>query len=129
MEFPNGNESEDEKLDLKDVHICVSLEHIRKQLKSSDIELKECEIEVETKTAEFEDANEYEWGELCSVGRDHKIFYTALKVMGKGESVEIKTGDHVILENEDDRKQPFIAKVKKFYEDTKKTEKRMIVEW
>ena len=129
MEFPNENESEDEKSNMKDVHICVSLEHIRKQLKSSDVALEECEIEVESKTSGFEDANEYEWGELCSVGRGHKIFYTSLKVTGKGESVEIKTGDHVILENGDNRKRPFIAKVKKFYEDTKKTEKRMLVEW
>ena len=74
----------------------------------------------------------YEWSGQRLVGRDRKIFYTSLKISGpNGESIEIKTGDHITIENQDDRKQPFVAKVNKFYEDTKKKtdKKRVLVEW
>ena len=81
---------------------------------------------------EHDEINKYEWGGQRLVGRDHKVFYTSLKIFGaKGESVEIKTGNHITIENQDNRKQPFVAKVNKFYEDTKKEtdKKRCLVEW
>jgi len=93
------------------------------------------DTEVETSDAlnqSTEDVNKYEWGGQRLVGRDHKIFYTSLKISGaKGESIEIKTGNHITIENQDNRKQPFVAKVNKFYEDTKKEtdKKRVLVEW
>ena len=93
------------------------------------------DAEVETSDAlnqSTEDVNKYEWGGQRLVGRDHKIFYTSLKISGaKGESIEIKTGNHITIENQDNRKQPFVAKVNKFYEDTKKEtdKKRVLVEW
>ena len=98
----------------------------------SDIQF---DTEVETNEAlnqSTEDVNKYEWGGQRLVGRDHKIFYTSLKISGaKGESIEIKTGNHITIENQDNRKQPFVAKVNKFYEDTKKEtdKKRVLVEW
>ena len=131
MKFPNEKESEDEELDIRGVHICMSLEHIRKQLKSAKHDIGDCK--VETNIAESggdDDINTYEWDGLGWGGPFYqKIYYPALKVMGKGESVRIKRGDHVIIENADDRERPFVAKVKRFYEDTKKKEKRMLVEW
>ena len=60
------------------------------------------------------------------------MFYTSLKIFGaNGETIEIKTGNHITIENQDNRKQPFVAKVNKFYEDTKKEadKKRCLVEW
>ena len=98
----------------------------------SDIQF---DTEVETNEAlnqSTEDVNKYEWGGQRLVGRDHKIFYTSLKISGaKGECIEIKTGNHITIENQDNRKQPFVAKVNKFYEDTKKEtdKKRVLVEW
>ena len=83
-------------------------------------------IETEPET------NRYEWGGQRLVGRDHKVFYTSLKIFGAGrESIEIKTGNHITIGNQDNRKQPFIAKVNKFYEDTKKEKdkKRVLIEW
>ena len=100
--------------------------------KASDIQF---DTEVETNEAlnqSTEDVNKYEWGGQRLVGRDHKIFYTSLRISGgKGESIEIKTGNHITIENQDNRKQPFVAKVNKFYEDTKKEtdKKRCLVEW
>ena len=100
--------------------------------KASDIQF---DTEVETNEAlnqSTEDVNKYEWGGQRLVGRDHKIFYTSLRISGgKGESIEIKTGNHITIENQDNRKQPFVAKVNKFYEDTKKEtdKKRVLVEW
>ena len=81
---------------------------------------------------EPDEKNRYEWGGQRLVGRDHKVFYTSLKIFGtEGENVEIKTGNHITIENQDNRKQPFVAKVNKFYEDTKKEtdKKRCLVEW
>ena len=78
------------------------------------------------------ETNRYEWGGQRLVGRDHKVFYTSLKIIGAGgESIEIKTGNHITIENQENRKQPFVAKVNKFYEDTKKEtdKKRVLVEW
>ena len=82
-------------------------------------------------TEKSEIKNKYEWSGQRLVGRDRKIFYTSLKISGpNGESIEIKTGDHITIDQEN-RKQPFIAKVNKFYEDTKKKtdKKRVLVEW
>ena len=75
--------------------------------------------------------NKYEWSGQRLVGRDHKIFYTSLKISGGGESIQIKTGDHITIKNQDNEKQPFVARVNKFYEDTKKEtdKKRVLVEW
>ena len=93
------------------------------------------DTEVETSDAlnqSTEDVNKYEWGGQRLVGRDHKIFYTSLKISGaNGKTIEIKTGNHITIENQDNRKQPFVAKVNKFYEDTKKEtdKKRVLVEW
>ena len=81
---------------------------------------------------EPDETNRYEWGGQRLVGRDHKVFYTSLKIFGaNGETIEIKTGNHITIENQDNRKQPFVGKVNKFYEDTKKEKdkKRCLVEW
>ena len=77
------------------------------------------------------DVNKYEWAGQRLVGRDHKIFYTSLKISCKGESIQIKTGDHITIKNQDNEKQPFVARVNKFYEDTKKEtdKKRVLVDW
>ena len=97
----------------------------------SDIQF---DTEVETNEAlnqSTEDVNKYEWGGQRLVGRDHKIFYTSLKISCKGESIQIKTGDHITIKNQDNEKQPFVARVNKFYEDTKKEtdKKRVLVDW
>lgn len=103
----------------------------------SDSKASDHQFDTEVETTDTlnqstEDVNKYEWGGQRLVGRDHKIFYTSLKISGaKGESIEIKTGNHITIENQDNRKQPFVAKVNKFYEDTKKEtdKKRVLVEW
>ena len=103
----------------------------------SDSKASDQQFDTEVETTDTlnqstEDVNKYEWGGQRLVGRDHKIFYTSLKISGaKGESIEIKTGNHITIENQDNRKQPFVAKVNKFYEDTKKEtdKKRVLVEW
>ena len=79
-----------------------------------------------------DESNRYEWAGQRLV-RDHKIFYTSLKILAsKGEKNEIKIGDHITIENPDNRRQPYVAKVDKFYEDLTKGEKKkraLVSEW
>ena len=81
---------------------------------------------------EDEEINRYEWAGQRLV-RDHKIFYTSLKILAsKGKKIEIKIGDHITIENPENRRQPYVAKVDKFYEDLTKGEKKkraLVSEW
>ena len=77
------------------------------------------------------EVNKYEWGKTKLLSRDHKVFYDTLRIIGTDETIEVKTGSHIIIENQDDRKKPFVARVTRFFEDTKMEidKKRVVVEW
>jgi hypothetical protein len=71
------------------------------------------------KVNESNEVNKYEWGKTKLLSRDHKVFYDTLRIIGNDETIEIKTGSHIIIENQDDRRKPFVARVARFFEDTK----------
>ena len=104
----------------------------KRKLSSIQTPSEEDQLSSEENQTKPEEFNEYEWGGHRWGGRNHKIFYASLKILDAGgESIEIKTGDHITIENGENSKQPFVAKVNKFYEDTKKEtdKKRVLVEW
>ena len=48
-----------------------------------------------------EKVNQYEWGNSKLQSRDHKVYYRTLRVIGSCETIEIKTGSHIMIENQD----------------------------
>ena len=48
-----------------------------------------------------EKVNQYEWGNSKLQSRDHKVYYRTLRIIGSSETIEIKTGSHIIIENQD----------------------------
>ena len=87
-------------------------------------------IEVVDRSPALEDEfNRYEWRGRRSV-RDDKISYTSLKILGsKGEKIEIKRGDHIMIENVDNVNKPHVGKVNRFYEDLDKNKRVLVSEW
>lgn len=45
--------------------------------------------------------NQYEWGDSKLQARDNKVYYRSLKIIGSSETIEIKTGSHIMIENQD----------------------------
>lgn len=54
-----------------------------------------------------------------------------MRIISAKEIIEIKTGAHIMIANEDNPRAPLIARVDRFFEDKKKAsdEKRVLVDW
>ena len=60
-----------------------------------------------------------------------RVYFDSLKVYGSKEETIVRINDHVLIENQDNPSNPFVARVEQFYDNStrKNDSKRAIVSW
>lgn len=95
---------------------------------STDEELT-CTAVLDQSTRSIE-LNKYEWGDVIRKDGE-RVYFDSLKVYGSKEETIVRINDHVLIENQDNPSNPFVARVEQFYDNStrKNDSKRAIVSW